>query len=54
MLYKLIIYLQRALEYRQAQFGGHNLKVAQAFEDLAYSLYVQEYSSGNFAVAKSV
>uniref|UniRef100_A0A914UHE3 Uncharacterized protein n=1 Tax=Plectus sambesii TaxID=2011161 RepID=A0A914UHE3_9BILA len=43
---------QRALEYRQAQFGGHNLKVAQAFEDLAYSLYVQEYSSGNFAVAK--
>ena len=35
-------------------FGGNNLHVAVAHEDLAYASYVQEYSSGRFMDAKYV
>ena len=45
---------QAALDIRIAVFGGNNLQLANAHEDLAYSTYVQEYSSGNFQGAKSV
>jgi len=44
--------LQNALDIRQAVFGGNNLHVAVAHEDLAYASYVQEYSSGRFTDAK--
>ncbi|XP_052801330.1 amyloid protein-binding protein 2-like [Mya arenaria] len=43
---------QNALDIRQAVFGGNNLHVAVAHEDLAYASYVQEYSSGRFTDAK--
>lgn len=43
---------QIALDYRQAQFGGRNMKLAHAHEDLAYALYVLEYNTGRFAKAK--
>ncbi|XP_072757625.1 amyloid protein-binding protein 2 [Anoplolepis gracilipes] len=37
-----------ALEIRRKIFGKTNLHVALAHEDLAYALYVYEYSSGKF------
>ena len=37
---------QQALKVRKACFGGDNLQVALAHEDLAYATYVNEYSSG--------
>ncbi|EFN75236.1 amyloid protein-binding protein 2 [Harpegnathos saltator] len=37
-----------ALDIRKAIFGKTNLHVALAHEDLAYALYVYEYSSGKF------
>ncbi|XP_029169791.1 amyloid protein-binding protein 2 [Nylanderia fulva] len=37
-----------ALDIRRAIFGKTNLHVALAHEDLAYALYVYEYSSGKF------
>ncbi|KAK2193494.1 hypothetical protein NP493_12g07051 [Ridgeia piscesae] len=39
---------QAALDIRIAVFGGNNLHVAIAHEDLAYCSYVHEYSSGKF------
>lgn len=45
---------QTALDIRMAVFGGNNLNVAIAHEDLAYSMYVNEYSSGRFQDAKYV
>ncbi|CAL1529171.1 unnamed protein product [Lymnaea stagnalis] len=43
---------QLALDIRQSVFGGNNLYVAIACEDLAYASYVNEYSSGKFQHAK--
>jgi len=43
---------QSALDIRISVFGGNNLHVAVAHEDLAYCLYVHEYSSGKFLDAK--
>ncbi|KAL4224456.1 Amyloid protein-binding protein 2 [Mactra antiquata] len=43
---------QNALDIRQAVFGGNNLHVAVAHEDLSYASYVQEYSSGRFTDAR--
>lgn len=40
--------LQTALDIRQSVFGGKNIHVATAHEDLAYSSYVHQYSSGKF------
>ncbi|XP_011158266.1 amyloid protein-binding protein 2 [Solenopsis invicta] len=37
-----------ALDIRRTIFGRTNLQVALAHEDLAYALYVHEYSSGRF------
>ena len=37
---------QQALKVRKMSFGGDNLQVALAHEDLAYATYVNEYSSG--------
>lgn len=45
---------QAALDIRITVFGGNNLHVAVAHEDLAYSLYVHEYSSGKFQNARFV
>ena len=44
---------QMALDIRVAVFGGNNLHVAIAHEDLAYCAYVHEYSSGKFHDARS-
>jgi len=44
---------QTALTVRADYFGGNNLKVAVGHEDLAYSTYVLEYSSGRFQDAMS-
>ncbi|KAK3763675.1 hypothetical protein RRG08_051196 [Elysia crispata] len=43
---------QLALDIRQSVFGGNNLYVAIACEDLAYASYVNEYSLGKFQHAK--
>ncbi len=43
-----VFYLQTALDIRQSVFGGKNIHVATAHEDLAYSSYVHQYSSGKF------
>lgn len=40
--------VQTALDIRQSVFGGKNIHVATAHEDLAYSSYVHQYSSGKF------
>ena len=45
---------QAALDIRQVVFGGKNLHVAIAHEDLAYSSYVHEYSTGKFTDARYV
>jgi len=45
---------QAALDIRIAVFGGNNLHVAIAHEDLAYCSYVHEYSSGKFDDAEWV
>lgn len=37
-----------ALSIRRKIFRGHNFHIAIALEDLAYALYVCEYSSGRF------
>ena len=42
-----------ALDVRLKYFGGNNLTVAMAHEDLAYATYVFEYSSGKFQVANT-
>lgn len=41
-----------ALALRSALFPGANLLVALSHETIAYSLYVLEYNSGDFAEAK--
>ncbi|XP_072043780.1 amyloid protein-binding protein 2-like [Amphiura filiformis] len=46
-----IVY-QQALDIRLVAFGGRNLHVAIAHEDLAYASYVHQYSSGKFDDAK--
>ncbi|XP_041347960.1 amyloid protein-binding protein 2-like [Gigantopelta aegis] len=43
---------QIALDIRQSVFGGNNLYVAIANEDLAYASYVEQYSSGKFKKAQ--
>ncbi|XP_069703847.1 amyloid protein-binding protein 2 [Periplaneta americana] len=43
---------ETALDIRKAIFGKFNLHVAVAHEDLAYALYVYEYSSGRFLKAR--
>ncbi len=43
-----------ALDVRLKYFGGHNLAVALAHEDLAYATYVLEYSSGKFQVSCAI
>ena len=43
---------KEALEIKKTIFGEKNLHVTVAHEDLAYALYVHEYSSGNFRAAK--
>uniref|UniRef100_A0A4W6C6M3 Amyloid beta precursor protein (cytoplasmic tail) binding protein 2 n=1 Tax=Lates calcarifer TaxID=8187 RepID=A0A4W6C6M3_LATCA len=42
------VQIQTALDIRQSVFGGKNIHVATAHEDLAYSSYVHQYSSGKF------
>lgn len=44
---------QNALDVRRMSFGGDNLQVALAHEDLAYATYVHEYSSGKFSEARN-
>lgn len=46
-------FYQTALDVRKAAFGGDNLQVALAHEDLAYATYVHEYSSGKFSEARN-
>ncbi|XP_033121593.1 amyloid protein-binding protein 2-like [Anneissia japonica] len=43
---------QQALDIRLSVFGGRNIHVAVAHEDLAYASYVHQYSSGKFDDAK--
>eukprot|EP00057_Strongylocentrotus_purpuratus_P024888 XP_011679362.1 PREDICTED: amyloid protein-binding protein 2 [Strongylocentrotus purpuratus] len=43
---------QQALDIRLSAFGGRNLHVAVAHEDLAYASYVHQYSYGKFDDAK--
>lgn len=50
--YQSVKVYQTALDVRQCVFGGHNLHVAIAHEDLAYASYVHEYSSGKFQHAR--
>lgn len=45
-VYRKALYIQRGV------FDRLNVRVAVNLEDLAYSLYVNEYSSGNFCYAK--
>ncbi|KAJ9574870.1 hypothetical protein L9F63_007965, partial [Diploptera punctata] len=47
-----VVVYETALDIRKAIFGKFNLHVAVAHEDLAYALYVYEYSSGRFLKAK--
>ncbi|XP_039248909.2 amyloid protein-binding protein 2-like [Styela clava] len=44
---------QAALAIRQRAFGGQNLHVAVAHEDLAYASYVHQYSTGRFQDART-
>uniref|UniRef100_A0A3P8S8F0 Amyloid beta precursor protein (cytoplasmic tail) binding protein 2 n=1 Tax=Amphiprion percula TaxID=161767 RepID=A0A3P8S8F0_AMPPE len=43
-----VLHILTALDIRQSVFGGKNIHVATAHEDLAYSSYVHQYSSGKF------
>lgn len=43
---------ERALAIRKEVFEKNNILVAIGYEDLAYALYVNEYSSGNFYTAR--
>ncbi|KAG7218378.1 hypothetical protein INR49_008292 [Caranx melampygus] len=45
---------QTALDIRQSVFGGKNIHVATAHEDLAYSSYVHQYSSGKFHAERAI
>lgn len=48
------VIFQQALDIRLSAFGGRNLHVAVAHEDLAYASYVHQYSYGKFDDAKWV
>lgn len=43
---------KKALEIRKEIFDKNNINVALAHEDMAYALYVFEYSSGRFSSAR--
>ncbi|KAF7286114.1 hypothetical protein GWI33_007761 [Rhynchophorus ferrugineus] len=43
---------ERALNMRNSLFDRNNILIALGHEDLAYALYVNEYSSGHFQSAK--
>ncbi|XP_066246020.1 amyloid protein-binding protein 2 [Euwallacea similis] len=43
---------QLALDHKLFIFETRNIQIALAHEDLAYSLYVNEYNSGNFQLAR--
>lgn len=43
---------ERALKLRNSIFDRNNIFIALGHEDLAYALYVNEYSSGHFRKAK--
>ncbi|KAG8248309.1 Amyloid protein-binding protein 2 [Homalodisca vitripennis] len=45
---------EEALALKKVLYGQYNLHVAVAQEDLAYALYVHEYSSGMFRLARLV
>ena len=47
-------FFQSALDIRQSIFGPDNLLTAGSHEDLAYALYVRDYSTGNFDKARLV
>nr|CAD7394148.1 unnamed protein product [Timema cristinae] len=47
-----VLAYETALDIRREIFGKINLHVAIAHEDLAYALYVHEYSSGRFLKAR--
>ncbi|KAJ1520247.1 hypothetical protein ONE63_004454 [Megalurothrips usitatus] len=44
--------IQRAVEIKKATYRRKNIYVASALEDLAYALYVFEYSTGRFKRAR--
>lgn len=43
---------EKALAIRKEVFQKNNIRVALGHEDLAYALYVYEYSSGRFYEAR--
>lgn len=43
---------EKGLDIRKKIFEKHNINVAVGFEDLAYASYVNEYSSGDFYLAR--
>lgn len=47
-----VLVYQLALKLKQVMFGTENLQVAVAEDELAYALYVNEYSSGRFTDSK--
>ncbi|KAI5697207.1 hypothetical protein M8J75_006721 [Diaphorina citri] len=47
-----LLILQLALKLKQVLFGSENLQVAIAEDELAYALYVNEYSSGRFTESR--
>lgn len=47
-----MLHQQTALGIRKAIFEKTNIQVALLQEDLAYALYVHEYSSGRFDEAR--
>lgn len=47
-----VVVYEKALKLRESIFGSKNLHVAVTHEELAYALYVHEYSSGRFYSAR--
>jgi len=43
-----------ALKIRQSLFGDGNLVTSMTHEDLAYAIYVRDYSVGHFEEARCV
>lgn len=52
LIVKSVNVYREALDIMRTVFGSLNLNVGTANEDLAYALYVKEYSSGIFAPAR--
>lgn len=52
LITRSVFIYDKALTIKKSVFGNNNLNVAVAHEDLAYALYVQEYSSGHFESAE--